>query len=244
MISIIIPAHNEEKNIPILMENIRSVLLKNIPDLEVILVDDNSNDLTPKICDELGRKYKNVRVIHRKDKPGMGNALKDGTEIAKGDVIVWVMADLSDDLNAIPKMVNKIDKGFDMVFGSRYVKGGSPGDLSLLKRLASNGFSILTRISMGINVHDVTNAFRAFKRDVFNIAKPECGDFGISPEFALKAHIMGFKLAEIPVVYKNRKMGKQKFKIFSMSKRYFIIYLKALFWWLSKRYKMVLNSWI
>jgi glycosyltransferase involved in cell wall biosynthesis len=237
MISVVVPAHNEEENLPVLMENIRGVLFKRIPDLEVVLVDDNSADSTPEICDELAEKYRNIRVIHRKGNPGMGNALKDGTRAARGDIIVWLMADLSDDLDVVPEMLKKIQNGCDMVFGSRYMEGGSPGDLSGFKTLSSRGFSFLSRIFIGIKVHDITNAFRGFRKEVFDKVQPESGDFGISPEFALKAYLMGFKLGEVPVIYKNRKRGVQKFRMLSMSKRYFTIFLRALFWRLNKRYK-------
>jgi glycosyltransferase involved in cell wall biosynthesis len=155
--------------------------------------------------------------------------LKDGTAAATGEIIVWTMADLSDDTNVIPTFVKKIEQGADMVFGSRYVKGGTSGDLSRFKRFVSNGFTFASRLFLGIKVHDITNAFRAFRKDVFDKIRPSSGDFGISPEFALKAHISGYKLDEVPTSYATRKKGIPQFKMMKMAIRYFSIFIGALF---------------
>jgi len=227
-ISIVVPAHNEEDNLPILVKNLQSLMKKEKLNVEIILVDDNSNDSTPRICDSFEKEYDNILTVHRFENRGMGNALSEGTKKASGDVIVWIMADLSDDLNTIPKFLEKIEEGYDIVFGSRYMKGGSSGDLSLFKTFASKGFSTLSRMFLGINVHDITNAFRAFKKDIFNSIKLESADFAISPEFALKTYLAGFKLTEIPTTYFNRKKGIAKFKMFEMTKKYFKVFLWAL----------------
>jgi hypothetical protein len=159
----------------------------------------------------------------------MGNALIEGTKKAGGNVIVWVMADLSDDLTTIPKFLEKIENGYDLVFGSRYMKGGNPGDLPYNKTLFSSGFTILCKIFLGIKVHDITNAFRAFKKNIFYMTNPTSADFAISPEFALKTHIKKFKLGEVPTIYSNRKRGLTKFKIFKMGIRYFSVFLFVFF---------------
>lgn len=226
--SIIIPAHNEEENIPVLMKNLLTFIKRKKLKAEIILIDDNSTDSTPEICEKFAKEYDNVYTIHRTKNRGMGNSLKEGTRQAKTDVIVWLMADLADDLNIIPKFLDKIKNGADMVFGSRYVKDGSSGDLSLFKRIASNGFSLMSRLFIGIEVHDITNAFRVFRKEVFNSLELESGGFGISPEFALKVHLAGYKLDEVPTVYSNRKRGTAKFKMLKMAKRYFNVFLWAL----------------
>lgn len=226
-ISVVVPAHNEEDNLPILVKNLQDLIKKDKLDAEIVLVDDNSNDSTPEISDNLKKEYDNVFTIHRFGNRGMGNALLEGSKKAKGDIIVWVMADLSDDLNTIPKFIKKIEDGYDIVFGSRYMKGGSSGDLSPFKKIASRGFSTLSGI-LGIKVHDITNAFRAFKKEVLNSIKLESADFAISPEFALKAHLAGFKLDEVPTTYSNRKKGIAKFKMLEMTKKYFKVFLCVL----------------
>lgn len=227
-VSIVTPAYNEEDNLPILVKNLQGLIKRKKLNAEIMLVDDNSTDSTPKVCDMLMKKYNNVFTIHRVENRGMGNTLLEGTREASGDVIVWVMGDLSDDLNTIPKFLQKIKNGCDVVFGSRYMEGGSSGDLSPFKAILSGGFTRLSRIFIGIKVHDITNAFRAFRKEVINFIKLESTDFAISPEFALKTHLAGFKLCEVPTTYSNRKKGITKFKMFEMGKKYFKVFLCAL----------------
>lgn len=227
-VSIVVPAYNEEGNLPILVKNLQGLIKREKLNAEVILVDDNSTDSTPRICDMFSKKYSNVFTIHRVGNRGMGNTLLEGTDKATGDVIVWVMADLSDDLNTILEFLRKIKNGCDIVFGSRYMKGGSSGNLSFLKTTLSRGFATLSRIFIGINIHDITNAFRAFKKEIIYSIKLESTDFAISPEFALKGYLAGFKLCEVPTTYSNRKKGITKFKMFEMGKKYFKVFLCAL----------------
>lgn len=227
LLSIIIPAYNEEKNLGPLAGSLLKMIERHRLSAEIVLVDDNSRDSTPQICDILAKKHKNIRAIHRKGNRGMGNTLKEGTRAARGEIVVWSMADLADDVNTIPSFVAKIKDGYDMVFGSRYMRGGSSGDLVMTKRIASSGFSRLSRILIGTPVDDITNAFRGFRKKVFESVDLKSGDFAISPEFALKAHIKGFRLCQVPTVYKDRIEGSPNFKMFKMSKRYFSVLLSA-----------------
>ena len=233
--SIIIPAHNEEDNLCIVVPALVDMASKSKLDYEIVVVNDNSTDRTGTVCKELEEKY-GIKTITRGSNPGMGNALKDGTATAKGEIVVWVMADLSDDPEVIPKFIKRIESGADLVFGSRYMSGGTAGDLQLSKRFVSQGFSMLSRILIGVPTHDITNAFRGFKKAVFMGLDIKSGDFGISPEFALKAHIAGFKLAEVPASYKQREQGVATFRMMNMGIRYFNILIEGILLRLKKVY--------
>lgn len=226
-VSIVVPAHNEEGNINSLVTSLQKMLAQTGLKAEIILVDDNSSDRTGEMADSLSRKFPNVKAIHRKGSRGMGNTLMEGTRAAKGPVVVWTMADLSDDPYAIPKMVEKIASGYDMVFGSRYMRGGDSGDLSRIKAFNSRLVSRLAFFFIGTMVHDITNAFRGFRKEVFEKATPKSGDFAISPEFALRAQLAGFRLGEVPVTYRNRISGTQKFQMYRMGRRYAYMLAKA-----------------
>lgn len=228
MISLVVPARNEEENILAIVDRLDKLPFEK----EIIIVDDNSTDSTGKICDSLQAR---IKTIHRKGNPGMGNALKDGTKIATGEIVVWIMADLSDDLSSVPKFIDKIQNGADIVFGSRYMKGGSSGDLDTVKALLSRTFTALTRGLFGIPVHDITNSFRAFRKEVLDKINPESGDFSIAPEMALKAHMMGFHLEEVPTTYATRKKGKPKMKVFKTSIKYFVLMFSLFPSYLKKR---------
>ena len=224
-ISIVIPAHNEEENLSFLLEDMIRLINENKLDCEIILVDDNSTDKTGEIIDSYKNTFSNIKTIHRKsEKKGMGFALIEGTKKTNGKIIVWTMADRSDDLNTIPKLIQKIDNGYDMVIGSRYMKGGSRGDLSFDKAFFSSGYSTISRLIFGIPLHDITNAFRVFRKRIFENTRLESGDFAISPEFAIKTQIKGFKLGEVPTKYFNRKLGRTKFKMLKMAIRYISLF--------------------
>lgn len=227
-VSIVVPAHNEEKNLGILVPKLAEAMKQAGLGYEIIVVNDNSSDGTGAVCTGLEKEY-GIRTLARDSNPGMGNALKDGTAAAKGDFVVWVMADLSDDPFVIAEFVKKLEAGADVVFGSRYMKGGTSGNLQASKRLSSWGFSLLSRLVIGVPVHDITNAFRGFQKQVFMGLDIKSGDFGISPEFALKAHINGFRLDEVPASYRLREHGIATFRICSMGTRYLGILFEAVF---------------
>lgn len=220
-ISIVIPAYNEEGNIPRLLDNLISLRKREGWDCEIVVSNDNSRDRTGEIAEEYSAKYGDITVVHRTEgEHGMGHALKDGTRKSSGDIVVWVMGDCSDNLETIPEMLKKIDEGFDMVIGSRYMPGGSRGELSKDKALLGQLYTTICRLVFGIPVHDLTNAFRAFKREVFEDVKPESGDFAISPEFSLKAHMKKYRIGQVPTTYYNRRAGQANFKIMKMGLRY------------------------
>ena len=220
-ISIVVPAHNEEENLPSLIEDLIKLIDENKLNSEIVLVDDNSTDKTGNIIDSYASKFSNIKSIHRKtEERGMGFALIEGTKKANGEIIVWTMADRSDNLDTVPKLIKKINDGYDLVVASRYMEGGSRGDLSVDKAFFSSSYTKVTRLFFGIPIHDITNAFRAFRKKIFESIRLESGDFAISPEFAIKAQLKGFKLGEVPTTYYNRKLGRTKFKMFKMGIRY------------------------
>lgn len=220
-ISIVVPAHNEEENLPLLIEDLIKLIEKNKLNSEIILVDDNSTDKTGEIIDSYSRRFNYIKSIHRKtEKKGMGFALIEGTKKSNGEIIIWTMADRSDNSDTILKLIGKINEGYDMVVASRYMKGGSKGDLGIDKAFLSSSYTKIIGLFFGISIHDITNAFRAFRKKVFENISLESGDFAISPEFVIKAQLQGFKIGEVPTVYCNRKLGKPKFKVFKMGIRY------------------------
>ncbi|MBN2454283.1 glycosyltransferase [Candidatus Woesearchaeota archaeon] len=220
-LSIIIPAHNEEQNLPSLLDSLLSLVKKNSWNAEIIVSDDHSTDATASIADKYSSKHKNIRVIHRRDgNRGMGYTLREATKNAKGEIIIWTMADKSDDLSTFRKLVSSINDGYDMVFGARYIRGGSKGDLAMHKAISSSTYSKVAAFLFRMRVHDITNAFRAFRKEVFDAVTLNSGDFAISPEFAIKANLLGYRLGEVPTTYSDRKAGRTSFKMLKMAFRY------------------------
>lgn len=228
-VSFIIPFHNEEENCRPMVERVVEYSQKTKLNFEIISVDDRSSDKTGEILQELSKKHKSVSPIFRKcDKEEKGNtmgkALVEGTKKANGNIIIWTMGDLADDCETYGKIIKEIENGYDVVFGSRYMPGGSRGNLDKLKAFLSSWGTKLAVILFGVPVHDVTNAFRGFKKNVFEHIKLRSPGFSISPEFAIKAHLAGYKLGEVPTVYTNRMEGVSNFKLLRMIKSYLFLY--------------------
>lgn len=234
-ISCVVPAYNEEENLEELIERLIPVLesYDETKDYEIILVNDNSTDNTPTIIDALANENPRIKPVHRASTPGFGNAIKEGFKHAEGDIIIPVMGDLSDEPKDIPKLVRKIEEGYDIAYGSRFIKGGSVEDYPTAKMLANRIFNNAVRFLFGIPHRDVTNAFKAYKREVLDaigIENIEAEGFDLTVEIPLKAHILGFKSAEVPVNWHGREKGEAKLKLSENGFVYGKRLLKLFFW--------------
>lgn len=214
-ISIIIPFHNEEKLAEKAIKKTNGALSKENLNYEIIAVNDNSDDNTEAIISNLARKNKKIKLVNKRSKKrgptGLGSALIFGFNNSSGDVLIPFMGDLSDNPSDIPKLIKKIKEGYDVVCGSRFVNGGYVKDYPSVKlvinRLWNNVFSFL----FGMKIKDISNAFKAYKKEVIETVKPNSKGFEITAEVLLKAHIEGFKITEVPVSWYGRKYGESKF---------------------------------
>ena len=218
-LSIVIPAYNEAENIKPLVKDIRAKI--GLDDYEIIIVDDHSSDETQKICADLKKDIPNLVVLKRqKGENGMGYALMEGSRIASGEYIIWMMGDRSDEIANIEDMIDKLEGGADMVIASRYTSGGSRGDLQVHKAMYGSIYTMIAKVIFGLPIHDITNAYRGFKKSMLDSIKIESGSFSISPEFAIKAHLKKYKLDEVPTTYINRRAGQAKFNLVKMGIEY------------------------
>lgn len=224
-ISLVIPAHNEEENIHDLLRELLPVLNKHIEtrDYELVIVNDNSTDDTGSLIDDLSKKNHRIKAVHRTASPGFGNAVKEGLRNASGDIVIPVMGDLSDNPEDIPKLVRKINEGYDIAYGSRFIEGGGTDGYPQAKMVANRTFNNFVRLLFGIKHKDVTNAFKAYRKEVFKsigIDKLKASGFDLTVEIPLRAHIMGFSSAEVPVTWHGRKKGKAKLKLSENATQY------------------------
>ncbi|MDA2931911.1 glycosyltransferase [Nitrospinae bacterium AH-259-F20] len=188
---------------------------------EVIVIQDNSTDGTRVIMEELTAQYPEVRAVHRASEPGFGKALRAGIEASTGDAICFVMGDHSDDSEDVVAMARKIHEGYDVVYGSRFIPGGSHKDYPHLKlivnRLANWGIKWL----FGVKSNDITNAFKAYSMRAIRAIEPVESDyFNITVELPIKAHLLGFSMVQIPVRWYGRESGVSKLSIARMSRQY------------------------
>jgi len=212
---IIIPTYNESENISKLLIEIFNL---NIPDLFVIVVDDNSPDETAEIVEKLkeANNWKNkIYLIKRKGKLGLGSAYIAGFKKAlalNADYIFEMDADHSHDPKDIPRMLAKtIDS--DLVIGSRKIKGGKVIGWNFKRKIMSTGAMFVSRLILRLKPKDVTAGFRCYKKEVIqkiNLDTVKSNGYAFQEEMLHKTQKLGFKIGEIPVTFIDRKFGKSK----------------------------------
>jgi dolichol-phosphate mannosyltransferase len=220
-ISIIIPVYFEEKNILLELVEIKN---KVKTPHEVIVVYDLDSDPTIKVVENYIKKNKLKNIFLKKNNVGSTrgviNAVKTGIRFAKTNIVVISMADLSDEIGKIDQMYQLIEKGCDIVCASRYMKGGRQIGGPFFKGILSR----LSGVSMywfGLPTHDPTNAFKMYRKSIFDHIKIESdGGFEYNLEVVVKAFKKGYKIAEIPAVWRDRTAGKSRFKLLKWLPKY------------------------
>ena len=229
-LSAIVPCHNEEGSLEKVVKELAQELESEKINYEIIIVDDNSTDRTPILADELAERFHTIRVIHRTSNPSFGYAVRDGFENATGDVIIPVMGDASDDAKDVVKFHREMEKGYDVVYGSRFRKGTVVRDYPLLKLIINRLANHFIRCLFLIRENDITNCFKAYRNYVIEKIKPiESTEFNITVELPLKALAAGFNKTEVPVNWYGRDSGVSKHRLRVLSKKYLSTVLKI--WW-------------
>ncbi|MCM8771877.1 MAG: glycosyltransferase family 2 protein [Candidatus Omnitrophica bacterium] len=232
VLSIVIPAKNEEENIKETIENLIPHI--NSEETEIIVVNDHSTDKTEEIVLKLCQKYPFLKIVRNEKEPGFANALKTGFENAKGEFVLPVMADGCDDPETIKKMIEKAKEGYDLVCGSRYTKGGNKIGGPKVQNFFSKFVGISLYYLIKIPTKDCPNAFKMYRRCILNSLKLKSKGFSISMEACLKFYFLGFKICEIPTIWYGRKKGKSKFKLLKT-----LSYIKLYIWALLKKWKFL-----
>lgn len=228
-LSIVIPAYNEEGSISETVENLHEVLMRHEIDHEILIVNDNSKDGTVKVLEELKKKIESLVYYTNHGPNGFGYAVRYGLEKFTGDCVAVMMADLSDDPMDLIKYYQKLQEGYDCVFGSRFIKGGKTIDYPKLKKIINRIANFIVSVSVGIRYNDCTNAFKLYRKETIVGLKPFLAPhFNLTLELPLKAIIRGYSYAVVPNSWTNRKYGESKLKIKEMGSRYFFILLYCL----------------
>ena len=224
LLSVVIPAMDEAECIASTVEHLHLALdLKQIPH-EIVVVDDHSSDGTWKILQELTESTSVVSPIQNRGESGFGRAIVAGLDAARGDAIVIMMADESDDCRDVVRYWELLNEGWDCVFGSRFIKGGGVIDYPWLKLRLNRMVNFFIRVLFRIKLNDTTNAFKAYRKTVIDGCQPLISPhFNLTVELPLKAIVRGFSWTVIPITWKNRRTGVAKLKMREMGSRYFFI---------------------
>lgn len=216
LVSVVLSTYNEHENLAKLVPIIEGIFEQNGIKGEIVVVDDNSPDGTSDLAKEFGREYGNVRLLWRPMKMGPGSAHADGYRFANGSIIVGMDVDFSHSPYDIPRFISKIDEGYALVVGSRYMKGGQyevKSFQTLKKSIASRLGNILISFLSRAPVHDFTTALRAVRQEVVKEVETESAGNSFFMEFVVKAYRKGFKTTEVPIVFRDRVIGKSKLKL-------------------------------
>ena len=212
---LILPTYNEA-------ENVEAVVRASLAQLEqaggphtVLIVDDNSPDGTGEIADRLAGELERVRVLHRPAKQGLGRAYLAGFEVALDDgaeLVLEMDSDFSHDPADLPRLIAAAGAA-DVVLGSRYVPGGGVVNWGWMRRALSWGGCAYARILLGLPVRDLTGGFKCFNAHVLrglDLAGVHADGYGFQIEMTYRAVKAGFTVAEVPILFRERRVGQSK----------------------------------
>jgi dolichol-phosphate mannosyltransferase len=229
ILSVVIPAHNEEGSIEVSVRAIHAELVQRQIPHQVLVVNDHSKDRTEDILRRLQSELPGVDYINNPRPNGFGNAVIAGLDHFSGDCVAVMMGDLSDSPADLVRFYDKMQEGYDCVFGSRFIRGGKTYDYPKPKLVINRMANAIVQLSLGLRYNDVTNAFKLYRRETIDGLKPFLAHhFNLTLELPLKAIVRGYTYAVIPNSWTNRKTGISKLKIREMGSRYFFILLYCL----------------
>jgi dolichol-phosphate mannosyltransferase len=209
---VVLPTYNEATNIERLVTAVRAKLPASA---RVLIVDDNSPDGTGEIAARLAQEDGAVHCLHRPAKEGLGPAYIAGFREALAGgagLIVEMDADFSHDPAYLPRLLAAAERT-DVAIGSRYVPGGGVGDWGAVRRGVSRGGSAYARFVLGIGVRDLTGGFKCFRREVLeaiDLDSVRSLGYAFQVEMTYRAIQLGFDVAEVPIVFRDRQAGSSK----------------------------------
>ena len=206
------PVYNEGANIGRALAEIYEHVA--IPKRVLVVYDFEGDDTVP-VVRELATRYPGVELVRNTIGRGVLNAIRAGIASTTAEVVVITMADLSDDVSIVPRMVELIGRdGYDIVCASRYMRGGRHIGGPWLKGLMSRAAGLSLRWLASLPTHDATNAFRAYRRRILLETSIESvGGFEYSLEITAKAFAAGRRITEVPSTWRDRSAGQSRFKL-------------------------------
>ncbi len=208
---VVLPTYDERDNLPAIVP----AILAAAPEVEVLVVDDDSPDGTGVVADDLAARDGRVRVLHRARKEGLGRAYLAGFEIALRagyGRILEMDADFSHDPARLPALLSA-SRNADLVLGSRYVPGGGTANWGLRRRLLSRGGSVYAKLILGVPIRDLTGGFKCFRREVLeriDLPSVTSTGYAFQIELTYRALRAGFRVVEVPILFADRRVGQSK----------------------------------
>jgi dolichol-phosphate mannosyltransferase len=232
LLSIVIPARDEEQVVGTTVQTLHAELTRTGVPHEIVVVDDGSRDGTWRVLDTLRASIPNLQPVQNSGEHGFGRAITFGIDRARGDAVVVMMADESDDCRDVVRYWQTLNEGYHAVFGSRFIRGSQVIDYPAIKKIINRMANAFLKVLFRIDLNDTTNAFKAYRMVALNGCRPFLSPhFNLTIELPLKTIIRGYSWTVIPISWRNRRAGESKLKLREMGSRYLFI---ALYCWLEK----------
>jgi dolichol-phosphate mannosyltransferase len=228
-LSVVIPAHNEEKNLPKTIHDLCAGLSTAHIPYEIIIVNDNSRDGTADVIRSLMADDPAIRTVDRVPPSGFGRAIRAGIEAVAGDVVVIYMADASDHPADAIAYYRKIEEGYECVFGSRFIAGSKVTDYPRVKLIVNRIVNKCLQWIFRCPFNDLTNAFKAYRTHVLRETGPFLAcHFNITIEMSLGALARNYAITQIPISWTGRTWGSSNLHLRQMGRRYLSTLIKIL----------------
>ena len=234
-LSVVIPVHNEADCLEETVLNLFMQLKRADINFEILVVDDHSSDETPLILERLNTQIPEIRFVNNTSQKGFGLAVRTGLKAFEGDAVAIFMGDGSDSPKDVVRFFRKLEDGYDAVFGSRFITGGTVRGYPFHKLVLNRMVNQLIRVLFQIRYNDTTNAFKMYRRRTVKGLKPFLSHhFNLTVELPLKTITRGYSYAVLPNSWKSRQSGVSKLRLKEMGSRYlFIISYCLIEKWLS-----------
>jgi dolichol-phosphate mannosyltransferase len=209
---LVLPTYQEAANI----ERVLRAAKAEVPGLSILVVDDSSPDGTAAIARRVSEELPGIYVLERPGKEGLGRAYIAGFEwgLERGfEGFIEMDSDFSHDPAQLPQFIERLEEGYDVVVGSRYVPGGRVENWSMLRKVISVGGNAYARLALRLPIHDSTSGFRAYSARVLRripLEEVRSSGYGFQVEMTLRTILAGGRHCEVPIVFRDRELGASK----------------------------------
>jgi glycosyltransferase involved in cell wall biosynthesis len=227
-LNIVIPVYNEGANIGGTLRKIAQSL-HNVPfAAQVTIVYDFDEDNTLPVVESIRPQYPLTIRLQKNTGKGVCGAIKEGLLGSDTTFVLVTMADMSDDYDKLPQMLSTAMEGWDVVCGSRYMRGGHQFGGPLIKKTLSRLAGLSLHWLMRVPTHDITNSYKLYRRSIFDTIRIEStGGFEIGIEIVVKAFAHGMRITEVPCSWWDRSNGESRFRLAKWLPFYFKWYVYA-----------------